>query len=233
VRALLPVLALLAFAGCGGEDKPAAAAKPSLTPFPTIDRGTLRPGVEYTTRVFKPSFRITLPEGEWIAASSDKPDHVEIERSRFRPPVQTAGIGFHHMTKVFPPKEGGVIPGDAVDAPDDFAAWLTSHPHLKTTKPKPVEALGMKGVTLDVTVKSSQPRKYKDCGKVSDGDCVVLYVGGIEPYVYGSQTRGRFLILEEPGGGELVIEIFVEPLKAFEQEVRVFEDILASATPVE
>ena len=63
------------------------------------------------------------------------------------PPITASGVSFHHMTSVFPPKTGGVIPGDAVAGPADLAAWLTTHPHLRATRP-------------------SQPRKYKDCGKV-------------------------------------------------------------------
>ena len=73
------------------------------------------------------------------------PDHVEIEPT-LEDPVDSSALAFHHMTQVFPPETGGVTPGDAVPGPDDFAKWLTDHPHLKTTKPKPVEALGLKGV---------------------------------------------------------------------------------------
>ena len=226
----LAIVILLAVAGCGGDDEPArptAAAKPSVTPFPTVDRATLEAGVEYTTKAFTPSFRITLPDGEWLAESADKPDHVEIGLDP-DPPVQIAGIGFHHMTQVFPAAEGGETPGDATEAPDDFAAWLTGHPHLKTTKPEPVEALGLEGVSVDVTVKSSQPKKYKDCGKV-EGDCVVMYVGGIEPYVYGSETYGRFLILEQPDGEQLVVEQYAEPRSAFKKVEPIFDEALASA----
>ena len=66
---------------------------------------------------------------------------------------------------------------------------VADHIGLKATRPKPVEALGLKGVSIDVRVKSSQPRKYKDCGKV-EGDCVVMFVGKVEPIVYGSSRSG-------------------------------------------
>jgi hypothetical protein len=82
------------------------------------------------------------PDGEWLAAGADSPDHVEIEPTP-QDPVDSSAIAFHHMTKVFDAAKGGVTPGDAVDGPDDFAAWLTTHPHLRATKPKPVEALGL------------------------------------------------------------------------------------------
>ena len=223
------LFAAVLLAGCGEDPqtKPQAKATPAVTPFPTVDFADLVPGREYTTRRFTPQIRLTLPDGKWKAESADKPDHVEIQADPVGD-VTAAGFGFHHMTKVFDPAKGGEIPGDAVDGPDDFAAWLTSHPHLRTTTPKPVEALGLKGVSIDVRVKSSQPRLYKDCGKAT-GDCVVMYVGGIEPYVYGSDTYGRFLILEQPDGKELVVEQFVEPASAFRAQREQFEATLASA----
>ena len=227
-RRLAVLLLLLLLAGCGGGEEPAAAPEPSITPFPTVTFADLEPGVKYTVQGFEPSFEITLPEGEWKAASATA-DHVEIELDG-EPPVQSAGFGFHHMKQVFPAEEGGEIPGDATEAPEDFAAFLTSHPHLRTTEPKPVELLGLEGVSIDIAVKSSQPKKYKDCGKVA-GECVVLYVGGVETYVYGSDIKGRFIVLEQPDGNELVIEQFVEPRKAFRKQVKVFEEALASASP--
>src|SRR3712207_1759500 len=124
------MLAVLALAGCGDEDEPAreaAAPKPSITPFPTVFGGVLKPDVEYTTQLFEPNLRVKVPDEGWIAYSQDSPDHVELE-GEAEPPVQDSGIGFHHMTKVFDPEKGGETPGDAVDGPEDFAAWLTSHP---------------------------------------------------------------------------------------------------------
>lgn len=226
------MLAALAVTGCGGGgDERAAttpAPKPSGTPFPAVTFGELVPGVEYTTQKFQPAIRLTLPEGTWETPSGDTADHVEIEPET-TPPVQEAGFAFHHMKQVFPAEEGGEIPGDAVDGPEDFAEWLTSHPHLKATKPEPVVALGLKGVSIDVTVKSSQPRKYKDCSKY-EGDCVVMFPGGFEPLVYGSQTYGRFYVLEQPGGGQLVVEQFVEPRKQFERQAKLFDEALATAS---
>ena len=217
---------LLVLAGCGGDEEKASAPKPSITPFPTVTFADLKPGVEYTVETFDPSFEITVPEGRWKAASATA-DHVELELDA-EPPVQTAGLAFHHMTQVFP-VEGGELPGDATEAPEDFAAWLTSHPHLETTEPEPVEALGLKGVSVDVTVKSSSPKKYRDCGKY-EGHCVVMFVGGVEPYVMGSGSFTRFLVLEQPDGKELVVEQWAEPGKAFDKIAPVLEDALASAS---
>jgi hypothetical protein len=223
-------LATLLVAACGSDDEPAADkdAKPAVTPFPTIDRADLTPATTYTTQQFKPEITLTMPDGEWIAAGADSPDHVEIEPTP-QDPVDSSALAFHHMTQVFPPETGGTEPGDAVPGPDDFAAWLTGHPHLRATKAKPVEALGLKGVAIDVRVKSSQPRRYKDCGKVL-GECVVMFVGKIEPIVYGSQSLGRFYVLEQPDGKELVVEQYVEPASALKAQQPAFDALLASAT---
>ena len=143
--------------------------------------------------------------------------------------MDSSALAFHHMTQVFAPETGGVTPGDAVPGPDDFAKWLTDHPHLKTTKPKPVEALGLKGVSIDVRVKSSQPRRYKDCGKV-EGDCVVMFVGKVEPIVYGSKSFGRFYVLEQPDGRQLVVEQYIEPASACKAQQPAFDALLESAS---
>jgi hypothetical protein len=223
-----PLVFLLLMTGCGGDDEKASApAKPSVTPFPSIDRADLEPGREYTTQQFKPNITLTLPDGEWIAAGADSADHVEIEPTP-EDPVDSSALAFHHMTQVFDPATGGKTPGDAVAGPDDFAAWLTSHPHLRATKPKPVEALGLEGVAIDVRVKSSQPQQYKDCGKV-EGDCVVMFVGKVEPIVYGSQSLGRFLVLEQADGKQLVVEEYVEPASALKAQQPAFDAILSAA----
>jgi hypothetical protein len=129
---LVPLIALLALlTACGGHDEPSAAtaAKPTVTPYPSIDLGDLENGASYASRKFKPELTLTIPqEGEWNTAGADNPDHVELEPEPV-PPVSSSGISFHHMTRVFPPDKGGVTPGDAVAGPADSAAWLTSHPH--------------------------------------------------------------------------------------------------------
>lgn len=234
----LAIATALFLAACAGEDEADAPAQKSTpepvaattTPLSTIDNSNLTAGTTYTTKLFKPNITFTVPsEGEWKLFGSDSPDHIEIEPV-VEDPVDLATIGFHHMTQVFPPETGGEIPGDAVPGPDDFAKWLTDHPHLKTTKPKPVEALGLKGVSIDVTVKSAQPKQYKDCGKV-EGDCVVMFVSKVETIVYGSTTFGRFYVLEQPDGKELVVEQAVEPgKKAFEAQKPAFDALVQSAT---
>lgn len=229
---LLAAVALLP-AACGSEQNPGHAASskpatPSVTPFPSIDRADLVGGRTYTTRLFKPNLTLTLPAGGWLAVGADSADHIEME-SPVKDPVDDATLALHHMTQVFDPKTGGVEPGDAVPGPEDFAAWLTHHEHLRATKPRPVEALGLRGVSIDVRVKSSQPRGYKDCGKVA-GECVVMFIGKVEPIVYGSRSFGRFYVLDQPDGKQLVVEQAAEPASAFKAQKPIFDAILDSAT---
>jgi len=227
------LVAAVAFpvAACGGNEKRdrAGRAAPSVTPFPSVDRADLAAGRTYTTQRFEPRLTFTLPQGAWLATGADSADHIEMEPKAVEDPVDVATLAFHHMTRVFDPATGGKAPADAVAGPDDFAAWLTHHPHLRTTRPKPVELLGLEGVSIDVRVKSSQPRRYKDCGKVA-GECVVMFVSKIEPIVYGSQSFGRFYVLEQPGGRQLVVEQAVEPASAFKAQKPAFDAILGSAT---
>jgi hypothetical protein len=227
LRALPPLVLLALLAACGGDDEK-AAVKPTVTPFPSITFGELHNGASYASRKFEPAVTLTIPPtGTWKAAGADSPDHVELEPEP-EPPLSGSGISFHHMTKVFPPEQGGVIPGDAVAGPADFAAWLTSHPHLRTTEPKPVEAMGLKGVSIDVRVKSSQPRKYKDCGKV-EGECVVMFIGSVEPIVYGSKSLARYYVLQQPDGKQLVVEEWAEPASAFKRAQPQLDAVLKSA----
>lgn len=226
--AVLAVLAVVLLWGCGGgDDRPAAKALPAATPWPTATFAEMVPGREYTTRRFKPSIRLTVPAGKW-ATTGDNPDHVEVEPDSAGP-IHDSGIGFHSSTRVFDAARGGVEPGDAGPGPEDFAAWLVDHPHLRSTEPKAVEVLGLRGVSIDVRVKSSQPRQYRDCGKY-EGDCVVLMIGAIEPSVMGSRVLGRFFVLEKPGGGQLVVEYWAEPARAAAAQFAVFDDILAGAS---
>jgi hypothetical protein len=183
--------------------------------------------VTYTSRNFKPSISFKTPPGHWRAAVADHADHVELEPDTV-PPLAAAGIAFHHATQVFPPDKGGKIAGDAVAGPENFATWLTSHPHLKTTQPKPVAALGLEGVSIDVRAKSSSPRKYKDCGKFS-GACVVLMMGGVEPILYAGEILGRFLVLEQPDGKQLVVEEWFEPASAAEVGFKLLDQAVANA----
>ena len=78
-------------------------------------------------------------------------------------------------------------------------------------------------------MKSSQLQHHKDCGKV-EGDCVVMFVGKVEPIVYGSRSLGRFYVLEQADGRELVVEQYVEPASALKAKQPAFDALLESAS---
>ena len=175
----------------------------------------LRSGVAYTTRKFLPALSITPGEQEWIAEVGDRPDHLAIALDVTR---GQGVLGFHHMTRVIDADAGATIPGDAVEGPADFAEWLTAHPHLTASKPKPASRLGLEGVRVDIEPKSS-PKKVPDgCGKV-DPPCVPLFFDEFEIVIYGSDWKGRFYILDQ-GERQLVIEQAVQPPGKFEAVVR-------------
>jgi hypothetical protein len=211
---------VLALAACGSDDKPKStgASKPSApagTPFPTGDMWPLQSGTTYTTRKFQPSLSITPGKGKWMAEVGDRPDHLATALDVTR---GQAIIGFHHMTKVMDPDAGGKIPGDAVEGPADFAEWLTAHPRLVATKPKPASLLGLEGVTVDITAKSSPKRIPDDCGKF-EPPCVPLFYDGFEIVSYGGDWKGRFYVLDQ-GERQLVVEQAIQPPRKFERLVR-------------
>jgi hypothetical protein len=215
--------------GCGDGDGAASksasttAAKGAggITPFPTEDIFPLKTGTTYTTVKFRPALAMTVGAGEWEAAPADRPDHVAMQRV-----VEDgdAFLAFHHVTKVFDPRKGGVTPGDQVAGPRDFLAWLRAHPHLRTTKPIPVERLGMRGFQVDVTPRSSPARRPRDCEKVTGGHgaCVALWHDGFDFAIYWVGTKSRFYVLGEPGS-QLVVEEAVSPSSRFAERAKLLE----------
>ncbi len=224
----------LAFAlvagGCGGEETqpsptmtrpPAEAVNPLPGDFTPLEGGTT-----YTTQKFKPPVRITPPQqGRWSTDLGDTPEHFAIE-----PEVEfgDVGIGVHRITRVYDPKTGGVEPGDMVPFTGDFAAWLTGHPHLRTSKPKRVRLLGRSGVQIDVTTRSA-PRRIpsQDCGHVGR-DCVPLFWDGLNHAVHGKLSKGRFIVVPLDDGGQLVVEQYVVPAAEFPRALAVLRPALES-----
>ena len=47
---------------------------------------------------------------------------------------------------------------------------------------------------------------------------MVMFVGKVEPIVYGSKSLGRFYVLEQPDGKQLVVEQYVEPASALKAQ---------------
>jgi hypothetical protein len=199
-----------------------------VTPFPSIDLGDLANGATYRSRRFEPNVSMTIPaQGEWHAAGADNPDHVELEPEPV-PPIFSSGISFHHMTRVFPPETGGVQPGGRGGRPGRLRAVADQPP-----APADDEAQAGRGARPqgrgDRRARQVEPAaEVKDCGKV-EGECVVMFIGSVEPIVYGSKVFGRFYVLQQPDGKQLVVEEFAEPASAFKQARPPLDAVLRSA----
>ena len=234
-RALAVAAGVALLGGCGDADEgvtPTADTKPhrtaaKLTPYPTNDERPVESGVTYTTAQFRPHLAITVRPGAWVAETGDRPDHVSIARDIGR---GQAILAFHHMTRVFDPRRGGETPGEQVAGPSDFAAWLVAHPHLRTTRPVAVERLGMRGLKIEVTTRSSAERTPDACLKLAAPPCVALFHDGFDFAVYPSDARTRFYVLGKPGD-QLVVEEWVEPTALFTHQVCVLERQLNATRP--
>jgi hypothetical protein len=214
---VLITIALLALAGCGSDDPEPAAKAPaqttpkplSGTPFPTSVGGTLHAGTTYTTEQFTPHLKITPAPGKWVAEIGELPTDLSVAKRGIR---GQAILAFHDVSRVFDPVKGGRTLSDMVPAPDDFAAWLEQHPHLKTSKPVRVKRMGLEGVRIDARAVSHPKRVPDECGRHADR-CVPLFYDGTDMifYTYGTvESRVRFYVLELPQGKQLVVEEYYE-----------------------
>jgi hypothetical protein len=229
----LALVVLLCTAGCGGQRTVAHTATTSSAAAPSQGFGDdqpLKAGKTYTSRVFKPSLRFTVPPGSWVTEVGDNAPSFSIAAVRPRPPLTQAILAVHRVTSVFDARRGGRRPGDVVPFHGDFATWLRRHPHLVTTSPRHVTLLGLPGVQLDVTTRSSPSVVPEDCGKVGAG-CVPLLYDGRDFVFYAKTIRGRFTVLALPQGGQLVVEQFAEftadRKHALDRALRILRPLLA------
>jgi hypothetical protein len=220
VCALLAAIAVLAVAGCGDEgDARSVAPKPTKTPsvgFPQARYARLDPGEVYVTQQFRPVLTLVPSPGQWRTTTGDGRNHVELEPQGQDVSVVRARLGFHHMKRVFDPARGGRSTDEAVDGPPDFSVWLAENPHLRTTEREPVRALGLTGVRLDVRYGSAPPLVPDSCGAFA-GECVPMWAYGDDVVVMPEDTHSRFYVLDQPGGGQLVVEESVSPASAFDK----------------
>ncbi len=119
---------------------------------------------------------------------------------------------------------------DMVPFKGDFAARLTGHPHLRTSKPQPVELLGRSGVQIDVTTRSSPPRLPRDCGHVGP-NCVPLFWDGVNDAVHGKWNKARYIVVPLDDGGQLVVDQYVLPAARFSRAVAILRPLLDSLQP--
>jgi hypothetical protein len=228
---------VLCLAGCGSDEsepapKPAAKItpdRPAVTPFPSAVGGALHAGTAYRTQVFDPPLRITPAPGKWVAEIGEISTDFDIAKTGIH---GQAILAFHRVSRVFDPVKGGREVSDMVPAPDDFAAWLEAHPHLKTSRPVRVKRLGLEGVRIDARPVSHPPRVPDECGRHADRCVPVLYDGtDMIFYSYGTvESRVRFYVLELDGGDQLVVEEYFENPSDFKTQRGALEQSLRDTT---
>jgi hypothetical protein len=213
-RALLAALALT-LASCGGSS-------PDTPAFPSAEGAPLTARTAYTTRAFRPPVTDTAPAAGWTVAAADSAQRFGIAPAAGGP-VRYSALLFHRIVKVFDPQHGGSGPGDAVDAPPDFARWLANHPHLRTGQAVQVQVAGIWAVRIDVRYGSNPHTVPADCGR-----CVPLFVDGPSTVVYRPGVAGRFYVVNIPSG-QLVVEERVSPASRFRAGLAPLEAALRSA----
>jgi hypothetical protein len=226
------LLCALAFAACGSDgDKPesaAAKAPPAAakaTPFPAVTDGFLTAGETYATTKFRPSIAITPSEGEWKAGLEDGPAHFALRRDSGE--AGEALLAFHRMEQVFDGEKGGKVAGDAGPPPDDFGEWLLAHPHLKVSGPEATQALGRPAKQYDVSVRSFPKATPDECGK-ADG-CVPMFMDSRDLVWYSKDVRARFVVLDDPAGKELVVELYSGLADRYDEVLAQLQPTLDSA----
>ncbi|MCW3063171.1 MAG: hypothetical protein JWN32_343, partial [Solirubrobacterales bacterium] len=204
----------------------AAATAAPAEPAPGLDTATdVQPGHTYTTRLFRPTISLTVPAGHWATEQGDSRAHISFADQKPPHGMAQAIVELHRIDHVFDPRRGGRIPGDEVPLHGSFVSWLRRHPHLRVTRPRPTRLLGLPGVVLDVSTRSSPARLPGDCAKTGR-HCVPLFFDGLDYIDYSDTSRGRFSVLTLPGGGELVVEEFVEGAGAFKDGLRLLRPVV-------
>jgi hypothetical protein len=234
---LFSAAALAAGTGCGSANDGARTATTARSTTAVAasslgfgDDEPLVPGRTYETHALKPALRFKVPIGKWVTEVGDNPPGFSIASVDPRPPLTQAILAVHRISTVFDARRGGRQPGDVVPLRGDFATWLRRHPHLRTSAPRRVSLLGLRGVQVDVTTRSSPPAVPDDCGKVGDA-CVPLFYDGRDFILYSTTTKGRFTVLELPSGGQIVVEQFAEfvadPKHALNRAIRILRPLLS------
>jgi hypothetical protein len=200
--ALLVTLGISALSACGGGGGQEQANKPR--PLPEVEKA-LRPGGEYRTEEFKPSFSFRVGEG-WSMETDppEGPDELEITWRR-----GTVNLFILNIKEVYEPTRSGT--STVVQAPKDMVGWFQHHPYLKTDKPKPVTVGGVKGVQVHVDVGELPKDYYGYCfqGVVGEEppDCVDIVPLSIGiPLAFVKGVKERVTILENVKGETVTID---------------------------
>jgi hypothetical protein len=229
---LAAAAAVLSLAGCGDTEERAtttpAARRAASPPSPlSIDRAELVAHTTYATDRFRPALRFSVGPGSWMVENRESSTDFSIAIDM--PRTLGATIGWHRVTRVYDPVEGGEIPADLVPLDGDFVGWLTHHPRLRTSRPVHVTVAGLAATQVDVASTSEPARVPHDCDKAGPR-CVPLFYDGQDTLTYARGDKGRFIVLDLPAGGQLVIEEFASPGTRFQRVLTALAPTLDSLT---
>lgn len=176
--------------------------------------GQLAPGT-YTTRVFSPDITYTVPSG-WVNGE-DLPGNFLLQ---LEGDARYLGI----YNGIAAPDECAERPAPRVGrSVEALSQWLTEHPGLEATEPRPVSVGGLDGVYLDLSLADSWT---KAC-PYSDGQPAVPFIIGGGPsslhHVILPGFEERLYLLEH-AGSNVAIEVGAEGGG--------LEDYLADVVPV-
>jgi len=233
-KVLVAVAVAALVAGCGGGKNSTAGSTQAATapaaPARTQafdDVQDLDPGRTYTTLAFKPALSFTVPKGEWASEEGDMRQNFAVALQNVPQGVFQAILAVHRVTAVYPPDRGGTTPGDQVPLRGRFVDWLRRHPRLRILADRRTKLLGLVGALLDITGRSQPPKIPREC-KETGPNCAPLFYAGLDPVVYASTSRGRFIVLRLPDGGELVVEQYVEPARRFTRGLALLRPLLST-----
>jgi hypothetical protein len=191
------VALLLSACGAGGEEE---ANRP--LPLPEEEKA-LRPGQEYRTEEFKPSFAFRVGE-DWAMETDppEGPNELEITWRR-----GTMNLFIMNVQEVYEPIRTGTP--DRVDAPKDMVGWLQHHPYLRTVKQEPVTVGGVEGVQLDIVVEDPPKDYYGMCSSMFGiTDCVDIFaLEGFPFLAFEEGFKERVIVLEDVKGETVTIDL--------------------------
>jgi len=186
-------------AACGSSSKPATTTAPAAgtattgagtTSTAPVAGGALPsrpvpiPAGTYTTSLFRPQARLTLPAG-WSLADSESPRDVYLANDKGSLRLLRVST-----LQVFPP---GTPPSAtaATPPPADLLAWLKANPALKATGSGTATVAGASVPTLDAT---------------AAGADALLFLVGEFPAGIRAGTAARFSLLGAGADRVLVVE---------------------------
>lgn len=212
-RAVVLAGAVLVVAACGGSAAPAPTAAPA-TPATALPAGT------YTSVAFAPAVTFTLPDG-WIKAA-DTATYFALY------PAGNDLAGVHLFRDPRPASQAETCPTTAEPGvgtlSSELSAWIRERPGLDVSPPRMVTVGGLRGVELDVRIRSGWAVSCPFANGVPTAPLFVGSDGGLRWVVAGSE-RLRLSLLDVPGGGTVVVDI-----DAFADDQ--WDPLLAAARPI-